>query len=67
MPRDLRTSAANLRLLAATYDSRADIARDVREVVAWNDAMLRLMDAAGEMDAAADAIEGVWALPLENA
>ncbi len=60
MTEHLRTSAANLRLLADTYEINANAACCEREALAWCAVALRLLDAIDGMEAAADDIEGVW-------
>ena len=64
---DMRASAANLRLLASVYESNAVASRDVRAGAAWDRAMLHLLDAEEELTTAADALDGLWRLPLGRA
>lgn len=59
----LRTSAANLRLLASHYHANA-VHADLHEGVAWNEAAEELERIAEEMEINADALEGVRRLPL---
>ncbi len=61
---DMRASAANLRLLASVYESNAIASRDLRAGAAWDEAMLHLLDAQIALETAADALEGVFPLPL---
>ena len=61
---DMRASAANLRLLASVYESNAVASDDVRAGAAWDEAMLHLLDAQTALETAADALEGVFSLPL---
>jgi hypothetical protein len=61
---DMRASAANLRLLASVFEHNAIAATDVRAGAAWDEAMLFLLDAQTALQTAADALEGVFVLPL---
>ena len=61
---DMRASAANLRLLASVYESNAIASHDVRAGAAWDRAMLLLLDAEAELSTAADALDGLFSLPL---
>jgi hypothetical protein len=56
----MRKSAANLRLIASSFDNAADQATDQREVIAWDLAMSAVEDAAAALENGADAIDNVW-------
>jgi hypothetical protein len=56
----LRKSAANMRLIASSFDISADQATDQREIIAWDLAMSAVEDAAAALEHGADSIEGVW-------
>jgi len=62
----LRTSAANLRLLASVYESASHLGMTEHEIDAWTTATLRVLDAADALERAADEAEGVWRLPLRR-
>jgi hypothetical protein len=62
----LRTSAANLRLLASVYEGNATYADSTDEADGWNDACLHLINAIEALERAADEAEGVWRLPLRK-
>ena len=61
--RQLRTSAANLNAIIAAYETHARHSTGV-EATAWNDAVLRLLDAADALSNAAEDLEGEPRLPF---
>ncbi len=60
----MRASAANLRLLASVYENNAIAADDIRVGASWDRAMLHLLEAETELTTAADAVDGLFFLPL---
>lgn len=63
----LRKFAKNMRLLSDIAGTNADHSPDKKEADAWIEASSRLLTVAYNLFNAADDIDGLWELPLEEA
>lgn len=61
-----RQRAQSLHLLASIFETHAEQVQDERLRDAYNEAVLRIADAADGIDAAWQEIAGVWVVPPEQ-